>query len=92
MEARAHDVARLFPAPFVVMGHTHVPKRIPLAHGAVYINTGTWAEEADPRGLVTPPAPRTHLVVEGSPEGAREEMRGELRAWDPKAGAPGLFA
>jgi UDP-2,3-diacylglucosamine pyrophosphatase LpxH len=93
MEARADDVARLFPAPFVVMGHTHAPRRVPLAHGAVYINTGTWAEEADPHGLVTPPAPRTHFVVEAgaSPGGGGEEVRGELRAWDPKAGAPGLF-
>jgi UDP-2,3-diacylglucosamine pyrophosphatase LpxH len=93
MERRAADVARLFPAPFVVMGHTHVPKRIPLAHGAVYINTGTWAEEADPHGLVTPPAPRTHLVVEGAEAASHDaEVHAELRAWDPKTGAPGLFA
>jgi hypothetical protein len=93
MEARAASVARLFPAPFVVMGHTHVPKRIPLAHGAVYINTGTWAEEADPHGLVTPPAPRTHLVVErADAAGHAVDVHAELRAWDPKTGAPGLFA
>ncbi len=76
MERRAPAIARLFPTRFVVMGHTHTPRNEPLANGASYINTGTWAEEADSRGLVTPPAPRTHFVVEGlaSPVG-------ELRVW-----------
>lgn len=81
MERRAHDVARLFPAAFVVMGHTHLPVERPLSIDAVYINTGTWAEEADDHGLVTPPAPRTHLVVEG-----RDGTHGELRRWVPGVG------
>ena len=81
MEQRAHDVARLFPAAFIVMGHTHIPVEQPISFDAVYINTGTWAEEADERGLVTPPAPRTHFVVEGI--GA---TKGELRVWVSGAG------
>ena len=28
----------------VVMGHTHLVKRVPLEAGAVYLNTGTWAD------------------------------------------------
>jgi UDP-2,3-diacylglucosamine pyrophosphatase LpxH len=76
MERRAPAIARLFPARFVVMGHTHTPRSEPLANGATYINTGTWAEEADAHGLVTPPAPRTHFVVEGV-----DTPSGELRRW-----------
>lgn len=81
MERRAKDVARLFPATFVVMGHTHMPVERALTADVVYINTGTWAEEADERGLVTPPAPRTHFVVEGI-----DTSRGELRRWVPGNG------
>jgi predicted DNA-binding protein (MmcQ/YjbR family) len=81
MERRAHDVARLFPAAFVVMGHTHLPVERPLSIDAVYINTGSWSEESDDHGLVTPPAPRTHLVVEG-----RDGTHGELRRWVPGVG------
>ncbi len=28
----------------VVMGHTHLAKRVPLSESAVYLNTGTWAD------------------------------------------------
>lgn len=28
----------------IVFGHTHLPKRVPLDEGALYINTGTWAD------------------------------------------------
>jgi hypothetical protein len=28
----------------VVFGHTHLPKRVALDNGALYINTGTWAD------------------------------------------------
>jgi predicted phosphodiesterase len=28
----------------VVYGHTHLAKRVPLAGGAIYLNTGTWAD------------------------------------------------
>lgn len=65
MCARAGELAKLFPASFVVMGHTHVPTTKPL-DGATYINLGSWAEEEpdpaeDPAKVYR--AARTHLVV-----------------------------
>jgi hypothetical protein len=42
---RASHIAKLFPAPFVVMGHTHVPMSRPIEGDATYINLGSWAEE-----------------------------------------------
>ena len=66
---RAGHLARLFPAAFVVMGHTHVPVRIPLAQGAAtYVNVGSWHEaeagqEETGGGFQ---AARTHLVIHPS--------------------------
>lgn len=75
---RAGHLATLFPAAFVVMGHTHQPARVPVASGAAeYINVGSWheAEEepgTDP-GLHTRAA-RTHLVIQPSPDGPVAEF------------------
>lgn len=57
-------VARLFPAAFVVMGHTHLPETRAAAEQTTYVNLGAWAEEDTPEGH-TPllPATRTHLVL-----------------------------
>lgn len=43
---------------FVVFGHTHLAKRIELANGGLYFNTGTWADliEFPIEVLVKPPA------------------------------------
>lgn len=68
MVERAAHLAKLFPAAFVVMGHTHVPAAVQ-AGTATYINVGSWAEEAP--DSAAPPAshdeeyraPRTHLVI-----------------------------
>jgi len=38
----AHEHAKHFRV--VVFGHTHLPKRIDLGGGALYLNTGTWAD------------------------------------------------
>lgn len=58
---RATQLARIFPAAFVVMGHTHVPTTTAAGH-ATYINLGSWAEgEGDGNGDYR--APRTHLVI-----------------------------
>lgn len=46
MVDRAAQLAKLFPAAFVVMGHTHIPTAV-AAGDATYINVGSWAEEAD---------------------------------------------
>lgn len=67
---RAAHLAKLFPAAFVVMGHTHVPAAVP-AGSATYINVGSWAEEAEDTPAESPDAAaapayraaRTHLVI-----------------------------
>jgi UDP-2,3-diacylglucosamine pyrophosphatase LpxH len=65
---RAAHLAKLFPAAFVVMGHTHVPAAV-RAGPATYINVGSWAEEAPDAADSSEPedgeyrAPRTHLVI-----------------------------
>jgi UDP-2,3-diacylglucosamine pyrophosphatase LpxH len=59
----AARVASLFPAAFVVMGHTHLPE----VHDAgehTYVNLGAWAEEDAPDGGTRASASRTHLVLE----------------------------
>jgi hypothetical protein len=66
--AKASQLAALFPAAFVVMGHTHTPAHVP-AGPATYINVGSWAEDEDVDGAqagedrTSPRAPRTHLVI-----------------------------
>jgi len=63
---KASQLAKLFPAAFVVMGHTHTPVHTP-AGTATYINLGSWAEDepSDPGGpdWAAPRATRTHLVI-----------------------------
>ena len=85
---RAGQLAKLFPAAFVVMGHTHVPQRIDVNDGAAtYINVGSWAEEeADETSQYR--AARTHLVIRSTDSGPVAD----LLAWDstegPRAYAP----
>lgn len=55
--ARLPALARLFPAPFIVMGHTHVPARSEL-DGSTYINVGSWHEQEEGGR-----AARTHVVI-----------------------------
>lgn len=80
---RAGHLARLFPAPFVVMGHTHSPMKVPIANGsATYVNLGSWSEDEAFDGLSSPRAPRTHLVIQM--EGARPVA--EFLTWDSLEG------
>jgi UDP-2,3-diacylglucosamine pyrophosphatase LpxH len=87
---RAQHLAKLFPAAFVVMGHTHVPQRIDMNDGAAtYINVGSWAEEeAEPDESSHYLAARTHLVIRSTENGPVAD----LLAWDsaegPRAYAP----
>lgn len=60
MVERAAHIAKLFGAPIVVMGHTHVPFTAD-AGGAKYVNVGSWAEADDPTSTYR--AARTHLVI-----------------------------
>jgi len=70
MVERAAHLAKLFPAAFVVMGHTHIPVAVP-AGAATYINVGSWAEEEDAdraadgehSSALAYRAARTHLVI-----------------------------
>jgi UDP-2,3-diacylglucosamine pyrophosphatase LpxH len=65
---RAGHIAKLFAAPYVVMGHTHKPLSV-RAGEATYINVGSWAEEDDATSKYR--AARTHVVIherDGKPE------------------------
>jgi UDP-2,3-diacylglucosamine pyrophosphatase LpxH len=84
---RAGQLARMFPAAFVVMGHTHSPAMVPVADGAAtYVNVGSWHEaEPEPDHPATFRAARTHLVIRPTESGPRAEFL----AWT--AGAPQRF-
>lgn len=79
LAARAGDLSRLFPAAFVVMGHTHVPASVTGASGT-YINVGSWAEHAG--ADASSRAARTHLVIHQN--GGRPEAH--FCRWDPVFG------
>jgi len=54
-------VAKLLPACFVVMGHTHAPAMEAIDEGVTYVNLGQWSTlvmDGD-----TPQAPCSHLVI-----------------------------
>ncbi len=57
----ASRVAKLLPACFVVMGHTHAPAMESIGEGVTYVNLGQWS--ADILDGDAPPAPCTHLVI-----------------------------
>jgi UDP-2,3-diacylglucosamine pyrophosphatase LpxH len=71
---RAGHLARLFPAAFVVMGHTHTPAVVSVAEGAAtYVNVGSW-HEAEPTDADTFRAARTHLVIQPAASGPHAEF------------------
>ncbi|HEY8039407.1 MAG TPA: hypothetical protein VIF15_06415 [Polyangiaceae bacterium] len=79
---RAGHLATLFPAAFVVMGHTHSPAMVSVAEGtATYVNVGSWHEgesaDGDDPGAFR--AARTHLVIHPAPAGPVAEFL----AWSP---------
>ena len=80
---RAPLLAKLFPAAFVVMGHTHLPEVHSHPGDLTYVNLGAWAEE-DADGSTAPllPATRTHLVLERR----GEELQARLMTWDSTHG------
>ena len=87
LRMKASQLAKLFPAAFVVMGHTHIPVRAP-AGDATYINLGSWAEEQEaeaPEGIALR-ATRTHLVIHPgkAPSGGRPDA--QLFRWRSGAG------
>ncbi|CAN5424055.1 hypothetical protein BH09MYX1_BH09MYX1_57750 [soil metagenome] len=89
MADRATHLARLLPAAFVVMGHTHTPVRMPVNEGAsTYINLGPWSEdEPAPESTNAYRAARTHLVIrieDGKPVA-------KLMAWETEIGPKGFL-
>jgi predicted phosphodiesterase len=67
---RATHLAKLFPAAFIVMGHTHIPQSV-AAGDATYINVGSWAEHEEVNGER---AARTHLVIHPTANGAEAQF------------------
>jgi UDP-2,3-diacylglucosamine pyrophosphatase LpxH len=85
---RAGHLARLFPAAFVVMGHTHTPVQVPVAEGATtYINVGSWHEAESKDEFPAYRAARTHLVIHPAAAGPEAEFRawgaGGAVKWSP---------
>ena len=76
---RAGHLARLFPAAFVVMGHTHAPS-VARSGETTYINVGSWSEVEDD----TERAPRTHLVIHVTAGG----VEGHFRTWSAAGPEP----
>jgi UDP-2,3-diacylglucosamine pyrophosphatase LpxH len=78
-------VSRLFPAPFVVMGHTHLPEVEAAGPGSTYVNLGAWTEEETADGSSPAlPATRTHFVLVHREQGASAE----LLTWEHGAPQP----
>nr|MBP9113682.1 hypothetical protein [Polyangiaceae bacterium] len=85
---RAVKLATLFPAEYIVMGHTHVPVKRKVTEQATYVNLGSWAEEEPQEGRqFVYRAARTHLVIE-----TREDdplaARGSFLEWHTEHGIP----
>jgi len=85
LRERSVLVAKLFPAAFVVMGHTHLPE-VRSSERVTYVNLGAWAESDAPEGSTAPAtALRTHFVLLRAEGG----VTAELRAW--RATGPEAF-
>ena len=85
LRERSALVARLFPAAFIVMGHTHLPEKQPTTEHATYVNLGAWAEDEVEDGLVPNlPATRTHLLVTQ----VEDHPVAELLTWHPSGPLP----
>ncbi|MGZ3442357.1 MAG: hypothetical protein ACXVDD_22710, partial [Polyangia bacterium] len=65
-------------APLIVFGHSHTPEIVPLAGGATYYNTGTWASDGGQQTF-------THLMVVSDENGA---PKAELKQWRDGASTP----
>ena len=92
MVDRATQLARIFPAAFVVMGHTHTPASLP-AGDATYVNVGAWAEEEhEPEpGVGTEGAPGAGLDPEAATAFGYRAPRTHLVIHVGAAGAEAQF-
>jgi hypothetical protein len=84
MRRCADEIARLFGARFVVMGHTHEAERRPLDTGACYVNLGHWGRDDVPeeRAPDEHQTPCTYLWLADRGAG----YRAELLRWDAACG------
>jgi UDP-2,3-diacylglucosamine pyrophosphatase LpxH len=83
LRERAARVGSVFPAAFVVMGHTHLPEIRATSPESSYVNLGAWAEEELGEGETTSlPATRTHLVVQL----VDDRPTAALLSWDAEVG------
>ncbi|HEX7671859.1 MAG TPA: metallophosphoesterase [Polyangiaceae bacterium] len=84
LRERAARVAALFPAAFVVMGHTHLPEvRTASGTPSTYVNLGAWANGDGVDGGEAGLGSRTHLVLSEEADG---RSVAELRVWDTEIG------
>jgi UDP-2,3-diacylglucosamine pyrophosphatase LpxH len=71
MLAVPERIRKIVDAPVVVFGHTHDPRRLPLAGGGAYLNTGTWLPASRP-GLLRS---FTHVLIRDAGAGPAAEIR-----------------
>lgn len=75
----ARQVAGLVGAAVVAMGHTHLPRQIPLGRGHTFVDTGTWAPIPHPQDRArNAPGLRNYLLVEVEAGRVRAELRSAL--------------
>lgn len=83
LKQAAAQIASIFPAKFIVMGHTHQPTVERVHKSTLYVNLGNWGtDDLDATEDTPHRAPCTHLVirhVDGKPQAA-------FYAWDIQSG------
>jgi len=77
--AVARAIGDLLPVRVVTLGHSHVPRLVPLRGGLVFVDTGTWAPNMSLDDRRRKPGYRNFLAV--AFDGARVDVRFEC--WDP---------
>jgi hypothetical protein len=79
----AAQIAKLFSARWVVMGHTHEPTIQAVSESASYVNLGSWGEDDPPDERTAQPARLgTFLVLRKR----ADDFFAELMRWDERLG------
>jgi hypothetical protein len=79
----AAQIAELFSARWVVMGHTHQPIMQAVSASASYVNLGSWGEDDPPDERVGRASPLGTFLVLRKRSG---EFLAELMRWDQQHG------
>ena len=83
MQRGAEEIAKLFTARWVLMGHTHRPVVTKVGPAASYVNLGCWGQDDPPdERIASHKSPCTYFVIRQQ-DG---EYVGELLRWDPSSG------